>query len=364
MSDKPTFLVLGGTGFVGRHLVKYLVDNNLASKIRVADKQLPQTSYFSPEFEQAFKQPTVEFKQANLVNQGHLNRVFDAEVPWDYVINLAAETKFGQSPEVYQQMVHQLSVACGNEAAKRGVKKFIEVSTAQVYDADKKASKESDKLKPWTMLAENKAKAEEDLKKIPGLPLIIVRPATIYGPGDINGLAPRIIVAATYTHTKDKMKLLWSGDLRVNTVHVSDVARALHHLCLNGQPGQVFNLADKNDTNQKKINEILDSVFGIESDFLGTIISNLAKLNMSAAVDTANDQHMAPWSDMCKEHNIQFTPLSPYIDKELLYNNSLSVDGTAIESTGFQYQVPTLTKNLILEEIHYFIQLKLFPQIC
>ena len=45
-SDKPRVLILGGTGFVARHLVKYLVDNNLASKIRVADKQLPKTGRF------------------------------------------------------------------------------------------------------------------------------------------------------------------------------------------------------------------------------------------------------------------------------------------------------------------------------
>lgn len=31
-------LVLGGTGFIGRHLVKYLVDNDACAKIRVADK--------------------------------------------------------------------------------------------------------------------------------------------------------------------------------------------------------------------------------------------------------------------------------------------------------------------------------------
>ena len=36
MTDRV--LVLGGTGFVGRHLVKYLVDNDACAKIRVADK--------------------------------------------------------------------------------------------------------------------------------------------------------------------------------------------------------------------------------------------------------------------------------------------------------------------------------------
>ena len=70
MSDKPAVLILGGTGFVGRHLVKYLIDNNLVSKIRVADKQLPITSYLNPMFKALYDNPIVEFKQANLSNPG------------------------------------------------------------------------------------------------------------------------------------------------------------------------------------------------------------------------------------------------------------------------------------------------------
>jgi nucleoside-diphosphate-sugar epimerase len=31
-------LIAGGTGFIGRHLVSYLVENNLADHIRVVDK--------------------------------------------------------------------------------------------------------------------------------------------------------------------------------------------------------------------------------------------------------------------------------------------------------------------------------------
>ncbi len=34
-------LILGGSGFIGRNLVKFLVDNKLAGKIRVADKTIP-----------------------------------------------------------------------------------------------------------------------------------------------------------------------------------------------------------------------------------------------------------------------------------------------------------------------------------
>ena len=157
--------------------------------------------------------------------------------------------------------------------------------------------------------------------------------------------------------------MLWTGELRINTVHVRDVARALWHLCIKGAPGSVYNLCDKGSTDQKKINQILGDIFAIDIGYIGTVLSVAASTKLSAVAQTANDNHMSPWSDMCKEHNIKFTPLSPYIDKELLSNNNLSIDGSAIEETGFKYEVPEMTEALIREELDYFVKLNLFPKL-
>jgi hypothetical protein len=158
------------------------------------------------------------------------------------------------------------------------------------------------------------------------------------------------------------MKMLWSGDLTLNTVHVNDVCKATALLCEKGAVGSVYNLCDKSQTDQKKLNELMEQIFGIETGFFGSVISNLAKLKIKEAAETANENHMNPWGDMLKECAIKFTPLSPYIDVELLYNNGLSVDGSAIEGLGFKYDKPQITKDLLLEEITYFQQLNLFPK--
>jgi len=42
----------------------------------------------------------VEFKQANLANSSGAEKAFADDSPFDVVYNLAAETKYGQSPEV------------------------------------------------------------------------------------------------------------------------------------------------------------------------------------------------------------------------------------------------------------------------
>lgn len=179
----------------------------------------------------------------------------------------------------------------------------------------------------------------------------------------MTGLLPRIICGATYTYTKGKMDMLWNADMKMNTVHVRDVAKATVLLCEKGKVGSVFNLCDKNDTTQGKFNAILEDIYGIKTGYFGTIMSQLASLNMDLAAKTANDNHMNPWSDMTLKAEIKFTPLSPFLDKELLYNNPCFIDGSAIESIGFKYTQPDLTKDLINEEIQYFVDQKIFPKV-
>jgi len=361
--SKPNVLVLGGLGFIGRNFVEYLVSNNLVNRVRIADKVLPELAALSKKQLEIIKNNSqVDTKQVNLAREATINKVFDdGGVTWDYVINLAGETKYSQTEEVYKENIIDVSVTSANAAAKRGVKKFIEVSTAQVYDSGKKPSDENDKQKPWTKLAKAKLQAEEKLKEIKGLNLVIVRPAMVYGPGDISGVTPRIICAAVYKHLKETMEFLWEKDLKMHTVHVQDVCAALWFLADKGKVGEIYNLADSNDTDQGSINKHLEVIFKIKTDFMGNMKSKLATVvAMKTVAETANEKHLKPWSDLCKEKGIQ-SPLTPYLDEELLYNNSLSIDGSKITKAGFAYKFPTMTEASLRETIDYFIALGFFP---
>ncbi|KAL7714616.1 NAD-dependent epimerase/dehydratase domain-containing protein [Entamoeba marina] len=357
-------LVLGGTGFVGRNLVKALVDSDMYSFIRSVDKVFPETAYLSKEHAAVYDNPEkCVFVQGNLVNAQSVNKMFTIEGGFDIVYNCAAETNLGQDEFLYQQKTFELARIVAEEARNQKVKKFIHLSNAQIYDSSSKPKNEKAKCAPWTKLAKYQHKADEELLKMEGLPVIILRPAIIYGPGDVTGITPRIICAAVYKYTKKKMEFLWSGDMKLNTVHVRDVVKAMNHIAKTDIPfGTIFNLADKNDTTQKKVNAILEEIFKIKTGFKGTLISTAAeKFGFEGICETVNDEHMKPWSQLCKEENLVGTPLSPYLDQELLYNNPLSIDGSAIEATGFTYDIPNMTTDLIREDIRYFSDQKLFP---
>jgi len=364
MASKPNVLVLGGLGFIGRNFVEYLVDNNLANKIRVADKALPDLAGLTEKQLKLFKgdAPVVEFKQANLAREVMVKKVFEVDYKIDYVVNLAGETKYSQTDEVYKENIIDVSVTCAKAAVTHGVKRFIEVSTSQVYNADKKASLEDDKLKPWTKLAKAKLEAENQLKAVQGLNLIIIRPAIVYGPGDVLGLTPRIICAAVYKYLNETMEFLWDKDLRMNTVHVLDVCTALWFLTTHGSSGDVYNLADSGETDQGKVNKHLEAIFKIKTGFMGNIKSKLATaVAMKTVAETANEKHLKPWSYLCKAKSITNTPLTPYLDEELLYDNGYSINGSKITKLGFAYKYPELTEEALRQTIQGFIKLGYFP---
>jgi nucleoside-diphosphate-sugar epimerase len=356
-------MILGGVGFIGRHLVSYLAANKLASKIAVCDKVLPEVAGLTPTEMGIFKSDLVVYKQVNLSREATIDKVFELDGGnWDIVINLAAATKYSQANEVYQEHIIDVARVCATAAKKFGVKRFVQVSTGQVYDSGKKPSDEAAKIKPWTALAKASLKAEEDVAAS-GVPYNIVRPSVVYGPGDQSGITPRLIMGAVYQKLGKTMECLWDKGLRLNTVHVRDVVKALFLIATKAPEKEVYNLCDSTDTDQGSINKLIAELFAIKTDFLGAIQSSIATtLSMKTVADVANDKHLKPWSDLLKEQGIVDSPLTPYLDEELLYNNSYALDGQKIvTSLGFVYDVPQLTIDQLVEVIQDFEAKKYFP---
>ena len=118
-----SWLILGGVGFIGRHLVCHLVKQSVPPQnIRVVDKAIPATAYLTAEEQEVFAK--IDFRQGNLANPSVMEKAFEPMAdgkPVDYVVNLAAETKYGQTDEIYDERVLKIATL----AAKVNRSKYI-----------------------------------------------------------------------------------------------------------------------------------------------------------------------------------------------------------------------------------------------
>lgn len=372
---RPSVLIIGGLGFIGRFLTRYIHENNFASEIRIVDKQLPQLAWLAPEFEVACSKD--RFVQGDMSREYTAEKVFTREngASWDYVFNCGGDNRFSQDDEIYKQRSLKLSVTAAKEAAKRGVKCWVELSSGAVYKPDREPRKETDKLKPTLRLAKYKLEAEEQLQKIEGLNLVILRLANVYGPYCSKVIGTMLCMARVYAYLEEEMKWLWTKDLRTHTVHVTDVARAMWEVatwCRDGKKSwnestlgktPIFNVVDHSDTTQGSMHEFINKIFGIKTGFHGTIVSQFAKLNLHSAVDEENDELLQPWSELLNEAGITRPgPINPYLEQEIVRDSDLSLDGSRLEQiVGFKYEVPKLTEESLRQIIESYERLNWWP---
>ncbi|KAF2857112.1 NAD(P)-binding protein [Piedraia hortae CBS 480.64] len=379
--SRPAVLIIGGLGYIGRFLTNYICANQLASTVRIVDKLLPQLASLAPEHVEAC---SVNFVQADASRETSQARIFDlpphadgSKREFDYVFNCGGETRFSQEDEVYKLRSYDLSLTVGKEAAKRGVKAMIEASTGAVYSANKQPQKETDKTgKPHTKQAKWKLAAEEDLAKVDKLRLCIVRLPFVYGAYAAKGwLGTQLALARVYQsrEPKETLKWLWGPDLKTNTLHIDDAVRALwmaaqwreKNDAIPNAEGQkiIFNVVDHGATCQGTMAGIVHEIFDIETGFQNSIVNTFARLNLERVVDELNDDTLDDWADLLTDAGIQNgSPLSPFMEKELLRDSDLSLDGSRFERVvGFRPEHPTITKDKVQAVIDSYRKMGWWP---
>ncbi|CAH1118804.1 unnamed protein product [Phaedon cochleariae] len=360
--SKPKVLVLGGCGFIGRNLVSYLVNENLVSLLRIVDKVPPQVAWLNTIHGEAFNNSLVDFKSANLINPESCKNAFQTSdgSTWDIVVNCAGETKSGQTDPVYNEGILKLSLNCANEAALQQVKHYVELSSGNMYSSEKLPHKEDGPVDPWTYVAKWKRQVEKKLAEMSELCYTILRLPKVYGLGDRTGLMPRIMAAAIYKHMGETMKLLWNSDMKINTVHVDDVCRAIWFVAIRDDTnGQIYNVVDDADSTQGTISCLLEEIFNVKIDYYGNLIS--AVVDLTGAADDANDKHLAPWAAACRTDAILNTPLSPHMDGESLLHKHLRLDGGKLRGLGFDLTVPQPTVHNLKVVLDDFVGMRIFP---
>jgi nucleoside-diphosphate-sugar epimerase len=315
----------------------------------------------------------------------HLPRIFDRAngEQFDYVINCGGETRHSQPDDVYEARSCGLSIALGKEVAKRGIPAYVECSTAHVYKSGSSPRKEDDKLQPWHKLAKWKLKAADELLSIPDLPYCALRLPHVYGEYNPGYFAMGICLARVHLELKQDLELLYTKDVKVNTLHVKDAASALWTAAewraskgkleksdtsvpeMFKDPGMhvAFNVVDHNDTRQEHVAKALSEVFGLKVTFTGTLVSQLAKMNLDDVVDDMNEVSLQTWAELVEKSNIERPgPIGPFVELDVLKDQDMSIDGSLFEkTTGWKPKYEHLDADSIREMVESYKRMGWWP---
>lgn len=209
-------------------------------------------------------------------------------------------------------------------------------------------------MQPWHKLAKWKLKAAEEMLKIPDLQYCALRMPHVYGEYNSGFFAMAICLARVHLELGQDLELLYSKDVKVNTLHVRDAASALWRaaewraelgkldrsdpktpeLFRDPKMPVAFNVVDHNDTQQEHLANALAEVFNLKVKFLGSIVSTLAKLSLDDAVDDMNEISLQEWADLLERSKIERPgPIGPFLELDVLKDQDMSIDGAFFEKT-------------------------------
>jgi len=166
----------------------------------------------------------------------------------DYVVNFAALNVVADSWKYYDDYYQTNVVGCSRLAAVcarlPSLKKFVQVSTPEVYGSTGIPLVESTDYHPSTPYAVSRAAFDMHLMamhKATGFPVCFTRSVNVYG----EGQQPYRIIPKTVLKILrgEKLKLDGGGVSRRAFIHIEDMARAIYTVALAGKAGDVYHAA-------------------------------------------------------------------------------------------------------------------------
>ncbi len=242
-------LVTGGAGFIGSNIVRTLVKDSHQVEILV-------------------KKTTNLFRVIDLINEGSV------KIRFGDVLSLPSLKKFFNGIDAVIHTVALLDHPVRNmvykvnyegtlnvlrAALEKKVKKVIHISSAYVNIKGNGIIDDDDSLNPLrNEYGLSKSKAELAIKKFvrKGLDVIVIRPTTVYGPGDTKGLTKFM-----FFKLKNLLPIFpGEGKKLFNPVYVSDLVDAINKCLQKGEPGGVYTVSGDQIVSYKDFFKLIGGV--------------------------------------------------------------------------------------------------------
>jgi len=253
-------LVTGGSGFIGSNLIELLLSKkNVEQVVNVDCLSYAGSGGNNLDYSD---NPNYFFEQTDIRDTAEIVNIFN-RFNIDLVFHLAAESHVDNSinnpfPFVQSNVVGTMSML---EACRRcGIKKFVHVSTDEVYGALGKEGKftEESVVNPSSPYSSTKAASDlivSSYVKTYKFPALITRCSNNYGPKQhLEKFIPTVINAI---YQDEKIPVYGKGLNIRDWIYVMDHCRALWKVAVDGNAGEVYNIgANTEKTNIQIVQQI------------------------------------------------------------------------------------------------------------
>ena len=283
MRSFKSILITGGAGFIGSHVVRYVVNNypdtqivNLDALTYAANLEL---------LNDCKNQPNYKFVQEDITNFSQLQKLF-SNYNFDGVIHLAAESHVDNSiknPFTFsntnvQGTLNLLEIARQSWNKQNNNSVFYHISTDEVFGSlgNEGAFNEATSYNPRSPYSASKAASDHFVRAYfhtYGLPVVISNCSNNYGPGQHSEkLIPLMIKNIIM---EESLPVYGKGDNIRDWLYVEDHVKAIDLILHNGKIGETYVIGGNNE--QKNI-ELVHHLIKIVDDRLNRPIGSSLKL--------------------------------------------------------------------------------------
>jgi dTDP-glucose 4,6-dehydratase len=265
-----TMLVTGGAGFIGSNFIRHMLAEHPDTRIVNLDAL---TYAGNPEsLRDVADNPNYTFVQGDICDPGAVAAVFSHH-PIETVVHFAAESHVDRSIADGAAFVRTNVLGTFtllDYALKHGVRRFIHVSTDEVYGSTREGSfVETDNLNPSSPYSASKAGSDLLARSFfitHGLPVIVTRCTNNYGPYQFpEKLIP---LFATNLLEGKKVPVYGTGRNVRDWLYVLDHCRAIDFILQYGEPGEVYNIGGGAEKTNLEITEKILELLGKDESMI------------------------------------------------------------------------------------------------
>lgn len=321
-------LVTGGAGFIGSNFVNYMV--RTYSNYNIINLDALTYAGNLENLKESEGKENYRFVKGDITDRNLVNSLFETE-NLDVVVNFAAESHVDRSitnPDIFVTTNIQGTQVLLDAARKHEVKKYVQVSTDEVYGSlgANGYFTETTPLDPNSPYSASKAGADMLVKayhETYGLPTNITRCSNNYGPFHFpEKLIPLMIINAL----NDKPLPVYGDGLNVRDwLHVEDHCRAIDLVLHKGKVGEVYNVGGHNEkTNVEVVKEILKQLDKPET--LIKYVEDRLGHDRRYAIDPTKLQSELGWEPIYNFETGLKDTVQWYLDNKSWWENIISGD--------------------------------------